>query len=454
MKRDDDFQPSDQHISSLIKRFEAMMVKSESAFFDMEEFMDIISYYTDNYQYNKALQAVSVAKKQYPFSTEILLMKANVLFKKDKKNEALKILKDIEPLESQNPELHFLKGNILIRDKKIPEAMRAYKKSLEVVDDEDLDTFLFSISGYLMSNDYFKEALVFFEQLISMGYDDEDVLNDVSLCYEKIKDYKKSARYMSRILEDNPFDEMMWDYLGGLYLKDNQQDKALEAFFFAFALDEDSHTSVEHIAEIFQQKGDTENALKYYHFLLSKYPEEVNYHLSVADIYVQTKQYDKAKEHYLVVLDKEPKHSEAFYGIANIEFHKQNLNKALDMIYVALLYDTNNPKYFNLRGKIRLAQGQKEKASDDLEKACSYSDTKSEFCRDYLALLVETEFVDMLDLLSSLLHSPKTETKMIIVDFLIKNNVFDVDSDKELNLNEMAKYLMDKFLSKENNSDM
>ncbi|MCD6366421.1 MAG: hypothetical protein J7L46_02655 [Bacteroidales bacterium] len=449
MKRDDDFQPSDQHISSLIKRFEMMMVKSENAFFDMEEFMDIISYYTDNYQYNKALQVVVMAEKQYPFSTEILLMKANVLFKKDKKSEAIKILKGIEPLEGQNPELHFLKGNILIHDGKIPEAMKSYKKSLKVSDEEDIDTFLFSISGYLMSNEYFKEALVFLEQLIGMGYDDEDVLNDISLCYEKIKDYKKSARYMRKILEDNPFDEIMWDYLGGLYLKDNRQDKALEAFFFAFALDEESYASVEHISEIFQQKGDTENALKYYYFLLSKHPEEVYYHLSVADIFVQTKKIGKAKEHYLVVLDKEPKNPEAFYGISRIEFEKRSYNKALDMIYVALLYDKDNPAYNNFRGKIRLALGQKEKALDDLEKGCRYSDTRNDFCRDYLALLVETEFVDMLDLLSSLLHSTKAETKMIIVDFLLQNDVFDADDSKELNLNEMAKYLIDKFLSKE-----
>lgn len=448
MRRDDDFQPSDQHISSLIKRFETMLVKSENIFFDMEEFMDIISYYTDNYQYNKALQVISMAEKQYPFSTEILLMKANVLFKKDKKNEAIKILKDIEPLESQNPEFHFLKGNILIHDGKISEAMRAYKKSLDVVDEEDIDTFLFSISGYLMSNDYFKEALVFFEQLVNMGYDDEDVLNDISLCYEKIKDYKKSAQYMRKILEDNPFDEMMWDYLGGLYLKDNQQDKALETFFFAFALDEESYASVEHIAEIFRQKGDTDNALRYYQYLLSKHPEEIQYHLSVADIFVQTKNLEEAKAHYLVVLDKEPKNPDAFYGISRIEFEKRNYNKALDMIYVALLYDKENPAYHNIRGKIRLALGQKEKALDDLEKGCSYSDTKSDFCRDYLSLLVETEFVDFLDLLSSLLHSTKARAKEIIVDFLLQSNVFDTNNDKELDLNEMTKHLIDKFLSK------
>lgn len=445
MKRDDNFQPSDPRIDSLIKRFEIMLMKSESSFFDMEEFLDIISYYTDNYQYNKALQVISIAVKQYPFSTEIRLLKANVLFKKDKKNEALNILTEIEPLESQNPELFFLKGNILIRDEKISEAMESYKKSL-IISNDDKDAFLFSISGYLMSNDHFKEALVFFEQLLLMGYDDEDIMNDISLCYEKLKDYKKSAKYMRKMLVDSPFDEMAWDYLGDLYLKDNQQDKALEAFFFAFALDEELHDSVEKIADIFYKKNDVDNALKYYQFLLLKYPQEIRYHLNIAEVHFNAGAIDEAHEHYLFVLDKEAKNPKAFYGISQIELKKKNLNKALDMVYVAMLYDKSNPDFHHLRGEIRLELGQKDKALNDFEKACNLADENSIMCRDYLGLLTEIEFSDMLDLLSSLLHSTKEETKTIIVDFLLQNQV--INSDKELNLNEMAKYLIDKFLSK------
>ncbi len=448
MQRDDDFHSSDPDISSLIKRFEMMLVKSENSFFDMEEFLDIISYYTDNYQYNKALQVVSMAVKQYPFSTEILLLKANVLFKKDKKNEAVNILKEIEPLETQNPELYFLKGNILISDGKLEDAMKAYKQSL-AVSGEDKDAFLFSISGYLMSKECFKEALVFFEQLIRMGYDDDDVLNDISLCYEKIGDFKKSAQYMSRLLEENPFDEMLWNYLGNLFLKDDNKDKALEAYFFAFALDEESYASVEYIAEIFQQKGDEANALKYYRYLLSKHPEEIHYHLSIAEVYLQMRTFEKAREHYLFVLNKEPKNPDAFYGISQIEFEKQNFNKALDMVYVAILYDKENPAYHQLRGKIRLGLRQNDKALKDFEKACNLSDNNHDFCRDYLTILVETEFADMLDLLTSLLHSTKKETKTIIVDFLLQNHVLDVENDEEINLNEMARYLINRFLSKE-----
>ncbi|HIE45093.1 MAG TPA: hypothetical protein EYP87_02725 [Flavobacteriaceae bacterium] len=445
MKPDDEFLPSNSNLESLVKRFEAMLANSENIFFDVEEFLDIISYYTDNYQYNKALQVISIAEKQYPFSTEILLLKANVFFKKDKKNEAEKILQEIEPLERQNPELYFLKGNILIGNGKISEAMAAYQQAL-AVSEEDKDTFLFSISGYLMSNNYFKEALFFFELLIDIGYDDEDIWYDISVCYEKTGDYEKSAQYMSKILNDNIFDEVTWDYLGDLYLKDNKQDKALEAYFYAFAIDADLYETVEKIAKILYDKQDWQAALKYYDFLKTKNPSKsTNYLIKIADIFLYLDETDTAYEYFLEVLKSEPKNPKAFYGISQIEFKKQNNNKALDMINVAMRYEKENTDFFYLRGKIYLSLRQDKKALNDFEKACNLSDDYDKQCRDYLLLLAEMEFSDTLELLSSLLHATKDETKTIIVDFLIQNQIF---KNGEISLDEVKKFLITNILSK------
>ncbi len=446
----DDEKPSEQ-ISSLVKRYETMLAKSESYFFDLEEFLDIISYYTDNYQYNKALPVVEAAVKQYPFSTEILILKANVLFRKENFKEALHILNKIEPMESQNPEFHFLKGNILMVKGAKNAAIESYHKALEAAD-EDEETFLFSIANFLMSKDFYKEALIFLEDLIEQDYDDPDLYSDVAECYEKLGEYNKSAEYIKLILDDSPFDDMLWDYLGNMYLKAGKKELAIEAYYFAFAISDNAFDAINHLIELYLEEDKYPDALKLYEYLKTKGVESTNYHLKIANNFLEKNDLEKAKEYFQEYLKIEPKSSDAFYGIAQVEFRKMNYRKALDMLDVAILYNDSKPEYFNLKGKIYLKVKQNNKALESFEKACNITD-ESKLFKDYLDLLIEMQFKELLELLSNILGVNQKETKKVLVDFFIQNDIQSNKSIKQLDINELVKTLIENIISKENNDD-
>ena len=63
----------------LIRSFEENLKKKSSGFFDLEAYETIIYYYLDRGKHKKALVAVNMAMEQYPFSTELISVKAQIL---------------------------------------------------------------------------------------------------------------------------------------------------------------------------------------------------------------------------------------------------------------------------------------------------------------------------------------------------------------------------------------
>ena len=55
----------------LLRKYEDMRSGSQSIFFDVEEFEQIIDYYLDDFQYDEAREAADLGKKQHPASVEI-----------------------------------------------------------------------------------------------------------------------------------------------------------------------------------------------------------------------------------------------------------------------------------------------------------------------------------------------------------------------------------------------
>ena len=78
--------------NELIKRFEDHLRKKKTEFFDLDAYEEIIDFYMLRSKHNKALQAVNQAIHQYPFSIELITIKAQVLTNLEEYDQALELL--------------------------------------------------------------------------------------------------------------------------------------------------------------------------------------------------------------------------------------------------------------------------------------------------------------------------------------------------------------------------
>src|SRR5688572_16415378 len=86
----------------IIRKFEEMLANNDSIFFDLADFELIIDHYTTNFNYSKAILACNTAITQYPFSTELLIDKSQILAMSGDFAEALDIIKGLEETDPDN----------------------------------------------------------------------------------------------------------------------------------------------------------------------------------------------------------------------------------------------------------------------------------------------------------------------------------------------------------------
>ena len=115
--------------NELIKRFEEHIKNKASHFFELDGFEQIIDHYIDIGKYQKALLAANLAIDQYPFSTELILTKAQILSNLERYDEALELLDQAQNMQPNDAEVYFLKGSIFSLLSEYEQAIKSYEQA-------------------------------------------------------------------------------------------------------------------------------------------------------------------------------------------------------------------------------------------------------------------------------------------------------------------------------------
>ena len=100
-----EYRKREEEGNELIRRFEDHIRKKKAEFFDLDAYEQIIDFYMFRGKHNKALQAVNQAISQYPFSTELITVKAQILSNLEEYEEALDLLDQANALQPNDPEI-------------------------------------------------------------------------------------------------------------------------------------------------------------------------------------------------------------------------------------------------------------------------------------------------------------------------------------------------------------
>ncbi len=429
-----DFSKNTGKIPPLIKRYKAHMSGEESFFFDVSDFVDIISYFIENLNFKEAQQAIEEALNFYPSESELLFLQSGLLFRKGKINEALNILQDIEGLQTGNPEFYFLKANILVSKGKIKTAMKLYNKVLDTVDKDEIPIYLHLIGKSLQIVNKFNEALIYFKQIPTEELE-EEMLEDIATTYESIGDYNSALKLYRKILKMNVFSDFAWEELGNLYLKLNDTDKALEAFLYAFAIDNNLIDVGEKIADIYYKKQNYKQAILYYQYLSQLLKNNNAYSESLADSYLQLKMFEKAEEYYQKALNNKDISPDIYHGLAIIEYERKNFKKSLSLINKAIeLEDGDEALYFNFKAHVLNLLEQDDEALKYFAKAVVLSDIEKDYLTDFIEFLVDNDFVKTtIDSLASEIGDTKENilTKFIAERLKLYFVAYKVDFDEK-----------------------
>ncbi len=146
-----------QEEEELIKRYEENLKHNHGEFFDIDSYETIIGYYLEKSKFKRALTAVDQAIDQYPFSTELLTVKAQIFTNLERYEEALELLERSRNLHPHDLEVYLSIGSILSLQGKYEEAIALYEETLAFAEEEQ-DEIYYNIGLAYQSMEKYEQA--------------------------------------------------------------------------------------------------------------------------------------------------------------------------------------------------------------------------------------------------------------------------------------------------------
>ena len=123
--------------AKLLERYEQMIKFNSSAFFDEDEFDEIIAIYTDNRAISKALKAAEIAFSQHPYCVVFLVRQAQLLGASNQIHKAFELLSRAEAFEPDNEEIWVTKGSLYSHLNEHDKAIHSFKQALKLCEEPD-----------------------------------------------------------------------------------------------------------------------------------------------------------------------------------------------------------------------------------------------------------------------------------------------------------------------------
>ncbi|MBK5202868.1 MAG: hypothetical protein JJE45_04040, partial [Prolixibacteraceae bacterium] len=297
-----------------VKRFQKMIKNNHFEYFDVSETEEIADYFLDCGKIILAKKAVDNGLDIHPSATALQIRKAKLLLLDKKTEECLKIIQNIEDMESTNSDIYLIKGCALIsRQDKIKEAIEAFEKAI-LYNKENTDELLYEISMTLIQIKEEDKASEFLHRAFKINPENEQVIYEIAFLCEKHKKYEKSIYYYNLCLDVNPFNAPIWYNIGINYSALKNEEKALESYDFAIALADDFEEAYFNKANILSNSNNFEEAISCYKDFISINGNNDDAFCYLAECYLHLNKPNDAFLNYLEALKINNKNFNAWYG--------------------------------------------------------------------------------------------------------------------------------------------
>ena len=119
------------NVLELVQQYEQSLKNNHTPFFEQDDFEVIIEYYEERNQFDSALEVAEKSLLQYPYSSILLLKKAQLFFEMKQIDASLEILEKAEIFDSNELGIYLLRAEIFSFQSK-------YKEAIFILEDQFL----------------------------------------------------------------------------------------------------------------------------------------------------------------------------------------------------------------------------------------------------------------------------------------------------------------------------
>ena len=369
MEENEFMEPSFGEIVDLVKKYEESVKDEQQVFLEEENYEQIIQFYQDGRENNKALRVIESALEQFSFSSFFYTKKAEILANQKQFEAALHALEEAEKLDPNDINIFLIRADVALWEGKHEEAKDQIDYALALApEDEDKCELYLELADIYEDQEKYPEVVAALKDALLVSPENEEALNRLWFCMELTENYEESAIFHEELIERSPYSHQAWFNLGHAYAGLKQYEKSLEAFGYVIAINEKYDAAHICSGDVLYNMGRYEEATDFYleAIKLSKPNKEL--YLKAAEGYEKLGDFAKSRSYLRKSITVDPYFDEAFFRIGETYRLEEKWLKAISSFERAVKLNRENVDYLAALADAYMSVGEGEMALEIFER--------------------------------------------------------------------------------------
>lgn len=387
-------------IDALVFQYESSAKSGQTLFFDEHSFLQLIEFYQKEERLDQAIEVANQAIERYLFSVDFYLRKAELLIDDGKEQAALNTLDQAESFAPGQLEIILLKAEALTYMDRGVEALDLLGQAKTASDKSGQgELFLLESLVHEFNQDYERMFQVL-KNAIYLDPENEEILERIWVAVELSRKYKQSITLHKHIIDKNPYSFMAWYNLGHAYAYLGNYKDAIEAYEYAFVINEKFEYAIRDCADLCFETGQYKKAIRYYLELFEDAEADSDLFQRVGECYQHLGNFKNAAAFFRKAINRDPLNDEGYFHLGECYANNSRWKEAARYYEKALDIDEEREEYYSALGIAKAELGDVDMAEELFRRSVEIAPEESKYWLAYATFLIGYDRVkDALSLL-------------------------------------------------------
>ncbi len=356
--KENPYQYDSEDLKELLKRFQNLRTGLSNSFLDEDSFEKIIDYFDDVEDLPQALEAAELGIEQFPFSSALLVKKADLMIATRKYNEALRILERAELFDSSDINLYILKTDAYLALDQQEKAVVILQEALKHFEGQERIELLFELSDVYDDYEEFDKIFDCLKLILEQDPTNEEALYKICFWTDFTGRNEEGIRLHQKIIDEYPYSELAWFNLAASFQGLKLYEKAIDAYKYAIAIDEKFDYAYRNMGDAYIRLRKFKDAIEALEKVIElSRPEDVIYE-AIAHCYDKLSNYGQARIYYRKASHLNSDDSKLHYKIACTYLNEENWPNAVKYLETAMRIHPNQAEYNLAMGECKMQMGE------------------------------------------------------------------------------------------------
>lgn len=331
--------------NELLRQYQNLRSGKSHAFLEEDAFERIIDYFDDKDSMTQAMEAADTGLEYFPFSSQLLIKKADLLIATRHYREALDKLEQASLFDNNDINIYILKTDAYLALDEQEKAVALLEEALHIFEGEDKIDLLFELADVYDDYENFEKVFDCLKLVLEKDPNNEEALYKICFWTDFTGRNEESIRLHQKIIDNFPYNELAWFNLAAAYQGLKLYEKAIDAYQYAVVIDDKFDYAYRNMGDAFIRLRKYKEAIETLERVLElTRPEEV-IHEAIGHCYHRLGKYAQARFNYRKASHMNPDDSKLHYKIALTYINEEQWTRALNSMDQAMRMQRQLPEY-------------------------------------------------------------------------------------------------------------